>query len=65
MDQGIQVGHQQQQQQQQTGNIGKLGDKTNMRTIQPTRRDRSRKVIQTFVVFAFASRNVSAKEMMD
>ncbi|XP_076246567.1 LSM14 family protein trailer hitch isoform X2 [Calliopsis andreniformis] len=39
MDQGIQVGHQQQQQQQQTGNIGKLGDKTNMRTIQPARRD--------------------------
>lgn len=42
MDQGIQVGHQQQQQQQQTGNIGKLGDKTNMRTIQPTRRDHER-----------------------
>ena len=39
MDQGIQVGHQQQQQQQPSGNIGKLGDKTNMRTIQPARRD--------------------------
>ncbi|XP_071857418.1 LSM14 family protein trailer hitch isoform X1 [Bombus fervidus] len=40
MDQGIQVGHQQQQQQQQqSGNVGKLGEKTNMRTIQPARRD--------------------------
>ncbi|KAK9305947.1 hypothetical protein QLX08_003189 [Tetragonisca angustula] len=39
MDQGIQVGHQQQQQQQQGGNVGKLGEKTNMRTIQPARRD--------------------------
>ncbi|XP_043517041.1 protein LSM14 homolog B-A isoform X2 [Frieseomelitta varia] len=38
MDQGIQVGHQQQQQ-QQGGNVGKLGEKTNMRTIQPARRD--------------------------
>ncbi|KZC09511.1 Protein LSM14 like protein B-A [Dufourea novaeangliae] len=38
MDQGVQVSHQQQQQ-QQSGTIGKLGDKTNMRTIQPTRRD--------------------------
>ncbi|XP_053981229.1 protein LSM14 homolog car-1 isoform X2 [Hylaeus volcanicus] len=38
IDQGIQVGHQQQtQQQQQQG--GKLGDKTNMRNIQPARRD--------------------------
>ncbi|XP_043260488.1 protein LSM14 homolog A isoform X2 [Colletes gigas] len=37
MDQGIQVGHQQQQ--QQGGNIGKLNDKTNMRNIQSTRRD--------------------------
>ncbi|XP_003488997.1 protein LSM14 homolog B-A isoform X1 [Bombus vosnesenskii] len=41
MDQGIQVGHQQQQQQQQqqSGNVGKLGEKTNMRSIQPARRD--------------------------
>ncbi|XP_076752906.1 LSM14 family protein trailer hitch isoform X1 [Xylocopa sonorina] len=39
MDQGIQVGHQQQQQQQQSGNVGKLGEKTNIRTIQPARRD--------------------------
>ncbi|XP_033320895.1 LSM14 family protein trailer hitch isoform X2 [Megalopta genalis] len=38
MDQGVQVSHQQQQQ-QQSGTIGKLGDKTNMRTIQPARRD--------------------------
>lgn len=42
MDQGIQVGHQQQQQQQQGGNVGKLGEKTNMRTIQPARRDHDR-----------------------
>ncbi|CAK9816713.1 Protein LSM14 homolog B-B [Anthophora plagiata] len=42
MDQGIQVGHQQQQQQQQqqqNANVGKLGDKTNMRTVQSARRD--------------------------
>ncbi|KAG7200431.1 hypothetical protein KM043_017882 [Ampulex compressa] len=42
MDQGIQVGHQQQQQQQQqqqSNNIGKLGEKPNIRTIQPARRD--------------------------
>ncbi|XP_026670643.1 protein LSM14 homolog A isoform X3 [Ceratina calcarata] len=43
MDQGIQVGHQQQQQQQQGGNVGKLGEKTNMRTIQPARRDHDRR----------------------
>ncbi|XP_031830723.1 LSM14 family protein trailer hitch isoform X2 [Nomia melanderi] len=39
IDQGVQVSHQQQQQQQQSGPIGKLGDKTNIRTIQPARRD--------------------------
>ncbi|XP_014474566.1 PREDICTED: protein LSM14 homolog A isoform X2 [Dinoponera quadriceps] len=37
MDQGIQVGHDQQSQQQ--NNIGKLNDKSNMRTVQPPRRD--------------------------
>ncbi|XP_011152846.1 protein LSM14 homolog A isoform X1 [Harpegnathos saltator] len=37
MDQGIQVGHEQQSQQQ--NNIGKLNDKSNMRTVQPPRRD--------------------------
>ncbi|XP_020286424.1 protein LSM14 homolog A-A isoform X2 [Pseudomyrmex gracilis] len=37
MDQGIQVGHEQSQ--QQNSNIGKLNDKTNMRTVQPPRRD--------------------------
>lgn len=43
MDQSIQVGHQQQQQQQQqSGNVGKLGEKTNIRTIQPARRDHDR-----------------------
>ena len=44
MDQGIQVGHQQQQQQQQqqSGNVGKLGEKTNMRSIQSARRDHDR-----------------------
>ncbi|XP_011161848.1 protein LSM14 homolog A isoform X2 [Solenopsis invicta] len=36
MDQGIQVGH---EQQQQGNNIGKLNDKTNIRTVQPPRRD--------------------------
>ncbi|XP_076281417.1 LSM14 family protein trailer hitch isoform X2 [Lasioglossum baleicum] len=39
MDQGVRVSNQQQQQQQQSGTIGKLGDKTNIRTIQPARRD--------------------------
>ncbi|XP_029047709.1 protein LSM14 homolog A isoform X2 [Osmia bicornis bicornis] len=39
IDQGIQVGIQQQQQKQQASSVGKLGDKTNMRTIQPARRD--------------------------
>ncbi|XP_076661589.1 LSM14 family protein trailer hitch isoform X1 [Halictus rubicundus] len=39
LDQGVRVNNQQQQQQQQSGTIGKLGDKTNMRTIQPARRD--------------------------
>lgn len=38
MDQGIQVGHQQQQQ-QKSSTIGKIGEKTNLRTIQPARRD--------------------------
>ncbi|XP_077273069.1 LSM14 family protein trailer hitch isoform X2 [Temnothorax americanus] len=37
MDQGIQVGH---DQQQQSNNIGKMNDKTNIRTVQPPRRDR-------------------------
>ncbi|XP_024866982.1 protein LSM14 homolog A isoform X1 [Temnothorax curvispinosus] len=36
MDQGIQVGH---DQQQQSNNIGKMNDKTNIRTVQPPRRD--------------------------
>ncbi|KAL0107571.1 hypothetical protein PUN28_014706 [Cardiocondyla obscurior] len=36
MDQGIQVGH---EQQQQGNNIGKMNDKTNIRTVQPPRRD--------------------------
>lgn len=40
MDQGIQVGHEQSQ--QQNSNIGKLNDKTNMRTVQPPRRDHDR-----------------------
>lgn len=39
MDQGIQVGH---EQQQQGNNIGKLNDKTNIRTVQPPRRDHDR-----------------------
>lgn len=38
MDQGIQVGHEQQSQ-QQSSNMGKLNDKSNMRTVQPPRRD--------------------------
>ncbi|XP_026827959.1 protein LSM14 homolog A isoform X1 [Ooceraea biroi] len=38
MDQGIQVGHEQQSQ-QQGSNIGKLNDKSNIRTVQPPRRD--------------------------
>ncbi|CAL1676222.1 unnamed protein product [Lasius platythorax] len=38
MDQGIQVGHEQQSQ-QQSSNIGKLNDKSNIRTVQPPRRD--------------------------
>ncbi|KAH0946945.1 hypothetical protein HN011_001225 [Eciton burchellii] len=37
MDQGIQVGHEQQS--QQGNNIGKLNDKSNIRTVQPPRRD--------------------------
>ncbi|XP_011252656.1 protein LSM14 homolog A isoform X1 [Camponotus floridanus] len=38
MDQGIQVGHEQQSQ-QQSNNMGKLNDKSNIRTVQPPRRD--------------------------
>ncbi|XP_012231637.1 protein LSM14 homolog B isoform X2 [Linepithema humile] len=37
MDQGIQVGHDQQS--QQSSNMGKLNDKSNIRTVQPPRRD--------------------------
>jgi len=40
MDQGIQVGHEQQS--QQGNNIGKLNDKSNIRTVQPPRRDHDR-----------------------
>lgn len=40
MDQGIQVGHEQQSQQQ--SNIGKMNDKSNIRTVQPPRRDHDR-----------------------
>lgn len=40
MDQGIQVGHEQQSQQQ--NNIAKLNEKPNMRTVQPPRRDHDR-----------------------
>jgi len=41
MDQGIQVGHEQQSQ-QQSNNMGKLNDKSNIRTVQPPRRDHDR-----------------------
>lgn len=44
MDQGIQVGHEQQSQ-QQSSNIGKLNDKSNIRTVQPPRRDHDRYVL--------------------
>jgi len=47
MDQGIQVGH---DQQQQGNNIGKLNDKTNIRTVQP-RRDHDRYFTQKINFF--------------
>lgn len=40
IDQGIQVGHEQSQ--QQSGNMVKLNEKSNIRTVQPPRRDHDR-----------------------
>lgn len=47
MDQGIQVGHEQQSQQQ--NNIGKMNDKSNMRTVQPPRREHDRYLTQVII----------------
>lgn len=43
MDQGIQVGHEQQSQQQ--NNMAKLNEKSNIRTVQPPRRDHDRYLV--------------------
>ncbi|XP_011882532.1 PREDICTED: protein LSM14 homolog A isoform X2 [Vollenhovia emeryi] len=61
MDQGIQVGH---EQQQQGNNIGKLNDKTNIRTVQPPRRDHDSHGNKTNAGMSHNQYNDAKRDMM-